>query len=638
MEENLFSYPAVLNLNGKRCAVIGGGKVALRKVRTLLASGAQVTVTAPAADVALIKLAGEGRIALNLRGYQKGDADCFLAVAATDDAALNRIIAQDAPCLVNVITEPELGNFSVPAQRSSGRLTFTAFGGGLPAFSRLLVQDMAKTYGGNFAAFADFLAEARQKVQLLPLTPAQRTAFWRQVLDEESIGLLHGGHLNILKERITNAINSLGLNHKTAPVEVREGFNFSADRIARILRRLRNYDNLDEAVLLSTCNRTEFYMVLEEPVSGMKFIQTLVKHLAGDGYKTEYFYNLSGVNCVRHLFKVASSLDSLVIGEGQILSQIKNAYQIARENSMTGTIFNTIFNRAIATGKRVRTETKIAYSSVSVSSAAVDLAMDVLGSIEDANILVLGAGRMSELTARHLIDKGAKTIFVSNRNFDHAKELADKFNGTAIAYNKYLEQAETSDIIITSTGAPHYVIREKDMREVTAKRGGRPLILIDIAVPRDVDPKVAQLPGITLYNIDDLEGVVDTNKHFRTHEAKMAEAIIEEEISELKERLRYLTMRPVMVQLHEKMNFLREKVLKRAFAKMPELTEHERRIIDIMTQRLEHKFLREPMTAMNAAAGTPDEERLRKVICELFLLNDKGEDYIGDENKFDYWD
>lgn len=134
----------------------------------------------------------------------------------------------------------------------------------------------------------------------------------------------------------------LGLNHKTAPVEVREGFNFSADRIARILRRLRNYDNLDEAVLLSTCNRTEFYMVLEEPVSGMKFIQTLVKHLAGDGYKTEYFYNLSGVNCVRHLFKVASSLDSLVIGEGQILSQIKNAYQIARENSITGTIFNTI--------------------------------------------------------------------------------------------------------------------------------------------------------------------------------------------------------------------------------------------------------------------------------------------------------
>lgn len=209
MEENLFRYSAMLNLNGKRCAVIGGGKVALRKTRTLVAASANVTVIAPAADENLTALAADGKIKLVLRGYESGDvSDCFLVVAATDSAALNRQIAAEAPCLVNVVTEPELGNFSVPAQRSSGRLTFTAFGGGLPAFSRLLTQDMAKTYGGNFAAFADFLAEARQKVQQLPLTPAQRTAFWREMLDEESIGLLHEGHLNILKERITNAINS----------------------------------------------------------------------------------------------------------------------------------------------------------------------------------------------------------------------------------------------------------------------------------------------------------------------------------------------------------------------------------------------------------------------------------------------
>lgn len=209
MEENLFRYPAMLNLNGKRCAVIGGGKVALRKTRTLVAAGADVTVIAPAADENLTALAADGKIKLVLRGYESGDvSDCFLVIAATDSAALNRQIAAEAPCLVNVVTEPELGNFSVPAQSTSGRLSFTTFGGGLPAFSRLLAQDMAKTYGGNFAAFADFLAEARQKVQQLPLTPAQRTAFWRKMLDEESIGLLHEGHLNILKERITNAINS----------------------------------------------------------------------------------------------------------------------------------------------------------------------------------------------------------------------------------------------------------------------------------------------------------------------------------------------------------------------------------------------------------------------------------------------
>lgn len=209
MEENLFRYSAMLNLNGKRCAVIGGGKVALRKTRTLVAASANVTVIAPAADENLTALAADGKIKLVLRGYESGDvSDCFLVVAATDSAALNRQIAAEAPCLVNVVTEPELGNFSVPAQSASGRLSFTAFGGGLPAFSRLLAQDMAKIYGGNFAAFADFLAEARQKLQQLPLTPAQRTAFWREMLDEESIGLLHEGHLNILKERITNAINS----------------------------------------------------------------------------------------------------------------------------------------------------------------------------------------------------------------------------------------------------------------------------------------------------------------------------------------------------------------------------------------------------------------------------------------------
>lgn len=208
MQKNLFNYPTVLSLAGKRCAVIGGGKVALRKVRTLVKTGANVTVIAPAADEALIKLAGEGKITLHQRGYQMGDAACFLVVAATDDAALNRQIAQDAPCLVNVVTEPGLGNFSVPAQSSSGRLTFTAFGGGLPAFSRLLAHDIAQTYGGDFAAFADFLAEARLRLQQLPLTSAQRTAFWRQVLTDDCTALLHEGRLNTLKERINNAIDS----------------------------------------------------------------------------------------------------------------------------------------------------------------------------------------------------------------------------------------------------------------------------------------------------------------------------------------------------------------------------------------------------------------------------------------------
>ena len=209
MEENLFRYPAMLNLNGKRCAVIGGGKVALRKTRTLVAAGADVTVIAPAADESLTALAADGKIKLVLRGYESGDvSDCFLVVAATDSAALNRQIAAEAPCLVNVVTEPELGNFSVPAQSTSGRLSFTAFGGGLPAYTALLARDIARTYGDDFAEFAEFLHEARTRLQQSGLTPKERTAFWRKQLTEEAIGLLHEGRLNTLKERINNAIDS----------------------------------------------------------------------------------------------------------------------------------------------------------------------------------------------------------------------------------------------------------------------------------------------------------------------------------------------------------------------------------------------------------------------------------------------
>ena len=209
MEENLFRYPAMLNLNGKRCAVIGGGKVALRKTRTLVAAGANVTVIAPAADENLTALAADGKIKLVLRGYKSGDvSDCFLVVAATDSAALNRQIAAEAPCLVNVVTEPELGNFSVPAQSTSGRLSFTAFGGGLPAYTALLARDIAKTYGEDFAEFAEFLHETRTRLQQSCMTPKERTAFWRKQLTEEAIGLLHEGRLNTLKERINNAIDS----------------------------------------------------------------------------------------------------------------------------------------------------------------------------------------------------------------------------------------------------------------------------------------------------------------------------------------------------------------------------------------------------------------------------------------------
>ncbi len=432
----------------------------------------------------------------------------------------------------------------------------------------------------------------------------------------------------------------LGLNHKTAPVEIREKFNFSRERIKAILRRLRAFEYLNEAVLVSTCNRTELYLVLEKPTEGLEFLKHAVQHLAGTNYRTEYFYNLTGVNCVKHLFKVIASLDSLVIGEGQILSQMKEAYNLARGQGLTSTMMNTLFHRAIAVGKRVRTETKIAYNSVSVSSAAVDMAIEVIGDLHKANILVIGAGHMSELTARHLIDKGASSIFVSNRRREHAEELAEKFHGSVIGFEHFLEHAAcTADVVITSTGAPHYIITAEALRKILpCREAGRPLILIDIAVPRDVEPEVGEMAGVTLFNIDDLEEVVDIHRDMRAKEAQMAEVIIAEEVGAVRERLRYLSMRPVMVRLHEKMDLLSERVVKKAFVKLPELTEREKSLIESTCHRLTHKFLREPMIAMNSIAGSPEEETYKNMICELFKLTEAGEDGIGDETKYDYWD
>lgn len=574
-----------------------------------------------------------------IKDYYKPEylQNAFVVIAATDNKAVNRQISEAAPCLVNNITEPELSNFTVPSTISEGDITIALATGGMPAFTRLLKKQLEHILTPELADFNSFLLLQREAVKNIESTPQERTQFWRSVLKQDLLNLVMAGKAAQAKEKVLDAVNSLGLNHRTAPVEIRERFNFSNDRVASILRRLRNYDNIPEAMLLSTCNRTELYMVIENPHEAIPFIKSLLKHLAGEHYQSDYFYNLNGTNCVKHLFRVASSLDSLIVGEGQILSQIKNAYQIARNNGMTDTILNTIMNKAIAVGKRVRTETKIAYSSVSVSSAAVDLAIKILGDLSKSQILVVGAGHMSELTAQHLLDKGAQTICVSNRHYERAQDLADKFHGTAIPYRAMFEHAADADIIITSTGAPHYVLTVENLGPLLPKRNGRPLILIDIAVPRDVDPRLADVDGVTIYNIDDLEGVVDTNKNFREKEAHVAEQIISEEIGALKERLRYYTMRPVMVQLHDKMNFLRQKVLKKAFIKMPELTEHEKRIIDLMTQRLEHKFLREPMKAMNAVAGTAEEERYKKMMCDLFLLNETGEEF-GDESKIDDWD
>ncbi|MBQ9479731.1 MAG: glutamyl-tRNA reductase [Selenomonadaceae bacterium] len=428
----------------------------------------------------------------------------------------------------------------------------------------------------------------------------------------------------------------IGLNHRTAPINIREKFSLSKDDIRRKLLERNSF----EAVLLSTCNRTELY-ALVDAANVHKAAHELVDHdcptercvcveqlkRAFFDCADEYLYTFYGVDCIRHLFEVAASLDSLVLGEGQILSQVKEAYSIAKELGATGTVLNTLFNRAIAVGKRVRTETRIAYNSVSVSYAAVELASKKLNGLVGRKALIFGAGKMAELTAQHLLSHGVKKILVANRHLERAEELALRIGGEAIPWEDAQRRAIDVDVIVTSTGAPHYVIKHRSMNRLMTWRNGRKIFVIDIAVPRDVEPEVGLIDGVTLYNIDDLEAVVDEHFKQRREEAEQARAIIDEATAELVERYKYMPFQPLMATLSERAEEVRLREIRRASSKLTALTIEEQRVIDNMTKMIVRKLLRLPMMNLNSSAGTPNEKFYADAVKGLFNLDDGGLQY-----------
>ena len=418
----------------------------------------------------------------------------------------------------------------------------------------------------------------------------------------------------------------LGLNHRTAPVEVRERVSFSREELRLGLTSLGEYDDISGLVVLSTCNRTELYASVEECSRGAQALRQFLNDLAQGGEDLDgYLYTYAGNDAIKHLFRVASSLDSLVLGEGQILSQVKEAYAIAREVGATSTVLNLLFHRAIATGKRVRTETRIAFRSVSVSYAAVELAAASLGGLGGCSALIFGAGKMAELTAEHLRAHGIDMIYVTNRHMDRAERLAERLGGEAIPFDRAIDQAACVDVIVTSTGAPHYVIKAWETRRLMARRQGRKLFLIDIAVPRDVDPDVAGIKGVELYNIDALEAVVDEHLSERQSEAVKAEQIVDEEVSSLLERFKYLSFQPLMALLSGRCERIRAREIKRASAKLPRLSEEEERQVEHMSRMIVRKILRIPMMKLRASAGTADEAFYIEAMRALFKLDAIGE-------------
>ncbi len=413
----------------------------------------------------------------------------------------------------------------------------------------------------------------------------------------------------------------LGLNHKTVSVDVREKFAISEESAKSGLSHLREQDAIQEAVVLSTCNRTEIYAVLRNERAKEDLYRFFLTLSGNSEAKKEYFFYYEGTDCIRHLFQVVSGLDSMVIGESQILNQIKTAYTWALAKKATRTILNTLFHRAITTGKRVRTETQISTSAVSVSYAAVKLAEKILGTLEGRTALVFGAGDAAELLVKNLQGKGLKEVIVTNRHPERAEELAKKCNGRTVPFHDAVAMAEDVDIFVTATGATQYIVKAWDVRNLMMRRHNRPLVAVDIAVPCDIEPEVGDIRNVTLCNIDDLQEIVENNIKFRKGEAERAGIIIEEEIRSIEERFTYLSTRPVMVSLADKAEHIRERELRRAFGKLPDLSEEEKKIIENMTHMMVRKMLREPMIHLNKYAGTDMESAGKTAVTKLFSLD-----------------
>ena len=410
----------------------------------------------------------------------------------------------------------------------------------------------------------------------------------------------------------------IGVNHKTAPIELRERIAISREDLPETTRALAALPGVSECMIVSTCNRVEVLAAVE----------SLDTDLAGFLYRYfgldaallgPHLYQHHGQDAVRHLFRVAASLDSMVVGEPQILGQVKEAFATARASGTVGGELEHLLQSAFAAAKRVRSETEIGSNSVSIASVAVELARKIFGSLNGRTVFLVGAGKMSELAARHLVQQGAGAILVTNRTQERARQLAEPFNGRVIPFDQLHEAAVQADIVISSTGAPHPIFRREHGQAFMHRRRNRPMFFIDIAVPRDVDPEVNKLDGIFVYDIDDLQQVAAAHMAERSREAGDAEALIAAEVERFHQRRRTVNVAPAIVALQRQAEEIRQGELRRAQARLGSLTAEQVAAVEALTRGLVNKFLHPPMQALKQAARESDPTRL-EALCETWSL------------------
>ncbi|MFZ5632744.1 MAG: glutamyl-tRNA reductase [Bacillota bacterium] len=422
-------------------------------------------------------------------------------------------------------------------------------------------------------------------------------------------------------------ILAVGVNHRTAPVEIREKLSFSDSSLGEWLEKLNSYPAIEGCAIISTCNRTEIYAATREMDEGLGAVWDFLSAKSGvdisEIKNCTYVHNL--YDAIRHLFRVASGLDSMVLGETQILGQVRHAYQAACEYGATNKVLNTLFQQAITVGKRVRTETGIDRNPVSISYIAVELAKQMFGSLQGREVLVIGAGKMSENTALHLVSNGVSGIIVSNRSFDRAVRMARRFNGRAVRFDDLFGCMARADIVISCTSASHYVVRKSEVDEVMKRRGGKKIMIIDIAVPRDIDPAVAGIEGVALYDVDDLQNVVDQNLSERKKAAVEAEKIIEEEIDEIMKWLGTQFVVPTIASFKSLGEEIKQKELRRALNRLGDISDHDRKVVSSMANSIVNQLLHIPITRLKEYALTAEGHLYTEVLQNLFDLEVPGQ-------------
>jgi glutamyl-tRNA reductase len=395
---------------------------------------------------------------------------------------------------------------------------------------------------------------------------------------------------------VTGELLALGASHKTASLELRERIALPTGRAARVLAELTEHDAIHEAVALFTCNRTELYLITADPVEAENAALAILSRQAGLR-PTELLgslYSLRGSDAVEHLFAVTGGLDSMIVGEAEVQGQVKRAYEMALVEGVSGPVSNRLFRDALAAGKRVRSETGVARSNVSVSTVAVQLAREFLGELPERRVLVIGAGENAELTARALRDRGVETLFVANRRYDRALGLAQRFGGRAVTFDEMPRELEAADIVVTSTGAPHQILGREELEFVAASRMGRPLVLIDLAVPRDIEPSVRDCPGIALYDMDDLQRAVARNMDAREAEAAEALVLVREEVARFEEWMASLEVVPTISALRRRADEVVEQVLRENESRWETLSAADRERVEMMARAVVSRLLHEP--------------------------------------------